>query len=308
MVKLARFVEGTFLALALLSAPARAEDQIGRAPASAGRAGKEVPDVPGGDIFGFTSPTDTGKPGDLAYSNENDGRIGKGQGVYGALDSKFAMAYTFADNWWLAGGFFTALHQSSHVTGLPDVDRIGFDGVSIELMHRIIERSSSNPIAATVSVEPRWGQIDSVTGLPSTSVGSTFKFFTDYVVIPDKLYWGGNLRYTIESAQDPLNHRQSTLSAQLLSSTAMTWQASPSLFFGGEIRLFLLSSNWALSHETGRALYIGPTMLWKVTDKVALNITFQPQVYGRSASHPGIALDLDNFERAQFRARLEVAF
>jgi hypothetical protein len=94
----------------------------------------------------------------------------------------------------------------------------------------------------------------------------------------------------------------------MLSSMAITWRASSSLFFGGEARLFTLSSNWTLSHEIGRALYLGPTMLWKATDKVALNVTFQPQVYGRSASNPGMRLDLDNFERAQFRAKLQVAF
>jgi hypothetical protein len=89
---------------------------------------------------------------------------------------------------------------------------------------------------------------------------------------------------------------------------AMTWQASPSLFFGGELRFFLVSNDWTLSHATGRALYLGPTMLWKITDKVALNVTFQPQLFGRSASDVGSGLDLDNFERAQFRARLQASF
>jgi hypothetical protein len=294
----ARLVRGAFVALVLLPASLRAED----------RAEKQVAEVPGEDIFGFTSPTDVGKPGELEYFNENDGRVGKREGTYGALDSRFALGYTFADNWWVAGAFFTAVNQSSHVASLPDVDRIGFDGLSIELMHRILERSSNNPFAVTLSVEPRWGQIDDVTGLPSASVGSEFKFFTDSVVIPDKLYWGGNLRYSVLGAQDPLAHGQSVFSAQLLSSTALTWQASSSLYFGGELRLFLLSDDWTLSHQTGRALYLGPTMLWKITDKIALNITFQPQLYGRSATNPGLALDLDNFERAQFRARLQVSF
>jgi hypothetical protein len=44
-----------------------------------------------------------GQAGDLEYFNENDGRVGKRRGTYGALDSKFALPYTFADDWWLAG-------------------------------------------------------------------------------------------------------------------------------------------------------------------------------------------------------------
>ena len=70
-----------------------------------------------------------------------------------------------------------------------------------------------------------------MTGLPSASAGSEFKLFTDSVVIPDKLYWGGNLQYSVVGAQDPLAHGQSVFSAQLLSSTALTWQASSSLYF-----------------------------------------------------------------------------
>ena len=55
-------------------------------------------------------------------------------------------------------------------------------------------------------------------------------------------------------------------------------------------------------------MYVGPTLLWKVTDKVAFNTTFQPQIAGRSTSNPGLRLDLDNFERVQFRAKLNIAF
>lgn len=49
-------------------------------------------------------------------------------------------------------------------------------------------------------------------------------------------------------------------------------------------------------------------MLWKVSEKVAFNTTFQPQVAGRSITNSNLHLDLDNFERAQFRAKLAVSF
>jgi hypothetical protein len=291
----------------LLALPVRAEDQASRA-AAGGQAEKAVPDVPGDDIFGFTSPTDPGKPGELNYFNENDGRVGKRDGTYGALDSRFAGTYTFAENWYVAGSFFTALNHSAHVTGLTDVDRFGFDGLSLELMHRIVERSANNPFAVTLDVEPRWGLIDSVTGLGSNSFGSEFKFYIDAVVVPDKLYWGGNLQYTVQSSQPSFAQGQSFTSAQLMSSMALTWQATSSLFLGGEVRHFILADDLALAHPMGRALYLGPTLLWKPTEKIAINVTFQPQVYGRSADNPGRTLDLDNFERAQFRARVEVGF
>ena len=38
--------------------------------------GAELPDVPGDSIFGFTDPTDVGKPGDTAVSFENTALTG----------------------------------------------------------------------------------------------------------------------------------------------------------------------------------------------------------------------------------------
>lgn len=50
-----------------------------------------------------------------------------------------------------------------------------------------------------------------------------------------------------------------------------------------------------------RAVFAGPTFLGKIDKNVAVNVTFQPQVWGRSEANPGFGLDLDNFERARFR-------
>ena len=264
--------------------------------------------VPGDDIFGFSNTSDPGNPGDLQYFNENDGRLGKRDGTYGALNSKFALGYTFAPNWWIGGAFFTAFNKTGSVTDLPNVDHLNFDGLSVELLHRIIERSQSNPFGVTLSVEPRWSRTDAVTGLSSQSYQSTFKLFMDAPITPGALYWDGNLQLTLQNAQDPMNVASWLPSSQLLASTAVTYQPLPNVFMGAEARYFTLSDNYTLSHEIGRALYLGPTFLWKITDKVALNATLQPQVYGHSRANPARSLDLDNFERAQFRAKLVVAF
>jgi hypothetical protein len=278
------------------------------AKAAAPAAEADAPQVPGDDIFGFSNTTDPGNKGDLQYFNENDGRAGKRDGSYGALNSKFAIGYTFADNWWVGGALFSAYNQASNVTGIANVDHLRFDGASVELLHRIIERSASNPFAMTLSVEPRWSLNDGVTGLPSQAYQSTFKIFMDAPVLADTIYWGGNIQYTIQTAQDPINIGQHLASSQLMLSSALTWQAGSNFFFGGEARFFTLSDNYTLSHEVGRALYIGPAALWKATDKIAFNVTYQPQVYGRSSTSPNQSLDLDNFERAQFRAKLNVNF
>ena len=288
------------LVLLLAAAPASAAD--------AAKAGATVPTVPGDEIFGFTTATDPGNPGDVILFNENDGRFGKRQGSYFALDQKLALGYTFAPDWWIGGGLFDAINQTSGVAGLPDVSQLRFDGASIELEHRVISRTATNPFAVSLDVEPRWGRVDGVTGLPSQNFGATFKMFVDAPITPDKFYWAGNILATFQNAQVPGNTSQWSPSSQLELSTALTWKVSDTLFVGAEARYFSLSDNSKFSHEIGRALYVGPTLWWKITDKIAFNTTLQPQIYGRSAASPGQALDLDDFERAQFRAKFVVSF
>lgn len=283
---------------------------LGATPAFAADAPKAaaVPTVPGDEIFGFTTASDPGNPGDIILFNENDGRFGKRQGSYFALNPKYAVGYTFAPDWWVGLGGFAAINQTNGVAGLPDVSQLRFDGASIELEHRVISRTASNPFAVSLDVEPRWGRVDGVTGLPSENYGATFKLFVDAPITPDKLYWAGNILTTFQNAQVPGNTSQWAPSSQLELSTALTWKASDTLFVGAEARYFSLSDNAKLSHEIGRALYVGPTLWWKITDKIAFNTTLQPQIYGRSIASPGQALDLDDFERAQFRAKFVVSF
>src|SRR5208283_5098661 len=128
--------------------PAFAADPISDIGSRTGRQSspaKEVSQVPGDDIFGFTSPTDVGKPGDSGFVNENDGRFWKRQGTYVALNTKYEFSRTVADGWWMAGSLFGAYYHSQDVIGLVDVNHIDFDGLSFEIEHRMVERSASQP-------------------------------------------------------------------------------------------------------------------------------------------------------------------
>jgi len=105
-----------------------------------------------------------------------------------------------------------------------------------------------------------------------------------------------------------MDRRQWLSSSTIVVSTAIAYQVSPKFFVGAETRYHGSYSTILPTREVGYAVYVGPTMLWKITDKVAFNTTFQPQVAGRSTANPGLRLDLDNFEKAQFRAKVVVAF
>jgi hypothetical protein len=270
--------------------------------------GKEVAQVPGDAIFGFTSPTDVGKPGDIGFANENDGRFGKRQGTYGELNAKYEFSRTVADGWWMAGSLFGAYYRVHDVTDLVDVNHLDFNGLSFELEYRLIERSFGQPFAVSISVEPSWGRLDYVAGLPSNSYGAALKIFVDAVFAPEKLYWAANLIWIPQRAEDPINTNHWLNSSGTSLSTALTYQISEQLFAGVEVRYLSAFSTILPNDNIGNALYVGPTMLWKVNGKIAVNLTFQPQIAGHSAANRNLNLDLDNFERAEFRAKLAIGF
>ncbi len=271
-------------------------------------AADSIPQVPNDDIFGFTTPTDIGKAGDTNFANENDGRFGKRAGGYRALDSKLEFSRTLPGDWWIAGSLFSAHNRAQDVPGLMNVDHFAFDGLSFEIEHRILARSVNNPFAASISVEPRWGRVDPVSGRLANSVGAAFKLFVDAVVLPDKLFWAVNLIWAPQSAQNQNNRDRWMGSSTTLASTALTYRISNQLFAGVEgCYMSAYEGAWP-THSLGNAFYLGPTALWRITDKISFNTTFQPQVFGRSKLNPNQDLDLDNFERAQFRAKLAVTF
>ncbi|NDA48314.1 MAG: hypothetical protein EBY21_13795, partial [Alphaproteobacteria bacterium] len=70
----ARGAAFAFSALLALANPTFAADLKAPKAKSAPPIEANVADVPGDDIFGFTSPSDIGKPGDSGLALENDGR------------------------------------------------------------------------------------------------------------------------------------------------------------------------------------------------------------------------------------------
>jgi len=284
-----------------------------RAQASSGKDngnqhGAGIAEVPGEDIFGFTSATDVGDKGDLGFANELNGFRGKREGSYRWLSNKMELGYTFAENWWIAGSAFISHNRIHGVPDLPERDATAFEGLSFEIKHRVVERSESNPFAVTLSIEPfrSWIDIADGTGVRTDGYGAAFKFLADAVIVPNRVYFGFNAAWAPIRQQLP-DDRSVWLEGSATSlSTALTIQPIRNLFVGAEVRQLVNYGGTFFDERVGYAYYLGPTLLWKITDKIAFNATWQPQIYGRSAGNPDQRYDLDNFERAQFRFKLAV--
>ena len=265
-----------------------------------------VPEVPGDQIFGFTSPTDVGKVGEKGFATEVDGRLTKRDGSYNGFNTKSEFGYTFAENWWIGGSFFGGWDRIKGVTGFQDVNNGGFDGLSFELQYLFLKRSAGNPFAAAFAIEPRWARFDPITGLRSEAINASVKLLVDAVIVPDRVFWAANFNWVPQTAQNDKDRRFWIGTSTSLVSTALTFQLSDMLFVGVEARHLGQYDTGTMGERLGYAVYVGPTLAWKMTDKIVFNATWQPQVSGRSSSHPNLRYDLDNFERTQFRAKISM--
>ena len=264
-------------------------------------------EIPGGDIFGFTNPTDVGSPGDRGIAFELSNRAGKRGGSYWSPTLKTQFSFTPEENVAVALSPWVTAHRIRDVPSLEDRTATRFDGFSGEVSYRFVERTPTNPVAATVSMEPRVARVDAVTGEQVRSYGNEVKLFVDAVLVPGRLYGAVNINYAFGTQRGLRPDDRWTDSSGTAVSGALTYQFSERFFAGVESRWLTSFSGAALNEQMGWGVFAGPTMLVKVTDTAALNLAWTPQVSGRAAGTSD-SPDLDNFERHQFRAKFATSF
>lgn len=219
---------------------------------------------------------------------------------------KIEQGYAIAENLWVAFSPFISQFRVRDVPGLDDVNRTRFDGLSTEVIWRFLPRTSSG-LAASFSVEPRWAQLDGVTGAGVNALSAEFKFYIDQVLIPDQLYAALNLNYQPGSQQAFAAGSPWTASSQTNISAGLTYQINPQAFIGAEIRYLAAFDGAYLNRALGTALFLGPNFTVKFNDKTAFNVGWTPQIWGK-ATGAGGQLDLVNFERHQLRAKFAATF
>lgn len=270
-----------------------------------------APEAPGaieipGDIFGFTSATDTGAVGDKGVGLENDFAFGARSGRYFLMTQKLELGYTFAENWSIAGSVFGAYHNIRNVpTIAANTSGYRFDGLSFEVRHRILERTATQPFAITLAAEPRWARYDGEGGR-GDALGVEFKFQTD-APITDRLFWAANANFATAGQEDRFTNRWSSASGSVVSTALAYSLMDGKVFIGGEIRWLQAYEDTFFGKRTDYGVYIGPTLQAKVADNVSFNVTVQPQIAGRVSGVPR-NLDLDPFDRSLARFKIAVGF
>lgn len=283
-----------------------------------------TPDVSGGDIFGFVSPTDIGDPCGFAYAAEITGRAGKRDGRYVTATRKSQFTYTYSEQLSFAASPFVSAFSWSDVlvnrglllTSGIGVDRaslstIDFDGLSTEASWRVLSRSVDQPLAITLSAEPRWFRRDAITGYRVEGRQIELKLFAD-IALGERSFAAMNATYVFGTQRLDISGAELQRGSAYGVTSALTWQAFKSetdivqgVFVGAEARYFGGYSGLTLNFMVGEALFAGATLALAFRGGSMLNLVWSPQLFGRghppSASGP---LDLDTFERHQFRIKL----
>jgi hypothetical protein len=290
---------------ALLLIPAQAIAQTApAAPAS-------VPSIPGGDIFGFTSSSDTGSPGDRGVAFETTSRFSRDSGSYWFTTLKTQFATTLAPNLSVAFSPFTTFMsiQNSALYN-PANGRTEFDGFSGEATWRFLERGPSG-IAAALSIEPRWARVDGNAGGRVEAWSAEMKLFVDAVLIQDRLFAAMNINYapgtTRTDAGDGTGFGGWVAGSSTNISFALATPVNDRITIGLETRFLGAFTGSFLNNIVGNAVFVGPNALFKLTDNASLNVAWTPQVSGNAVGVPG-RNDLTNFERHQLRVKLAVSF
>jgi len=247
---------------------------------------KEVLDTE--HIFGFTEGAYIGERGEKEIENTAVERFGKSRG-YSFFENETAFRSVIPDNIRFSFGTNLDGYAIQDGSGLPQRTGGGFDGVIGEVRWQPLERSKSFPLDLTFSFSPEWRRVDDATGEEANTYSGQAAILAVAAIDPDKLFVGFNFIYepAVTRVSDGWQNNSS-----LEVSLAASYAIAPNIFAGAEVRHLNGSEQGLFSSH---ALYIGPSLYAKLSDTLAVKVTWSEQ----TPDGPAGRLDLENFERHQ---------
>jgi hypothetical protein len=250
-------------------------------------------------MFGFMIGTDVGNVGEREFQSQTTGRFSRNGGSYRAIEQEFELEFVPVKNFRVELGSTFASHDLAGVAGLQDRRQLSWQGVSVDLRYRFLDRDAA-PFGLTVAVEGHANRVDETTAAVVRSYGTEFALAFDRELVPNVAVAALNLIYQPEWTRlvgTGTAEQESTIGAAL----GVMVQARPGFFLGGEARYLRQYEGIGLEEFAGQALFMGPTAYFQLSKRSRLTAAWSVQAWGRPAgSHA--ALDLVNFER--HRARL----
>lgn len=259
------------------------------------------PATPGVDtehLFGVTEGSDIGKAKETEIEFEPSVRLGKRAGAYAAGSTGFAVKYGVTDAIRVAPTVRFGTHAIGDVPGLGNLNELSFESVSVDTRVRLANWRTA-PFGLTLSFAPSYARIDALSGTATDQYGFAMTALIDKELIPNALYGAINVGYS-----PTWSHADPTSAVKLAG--ALSVPVAPGWFLAGEARYERLYDGVGLDTFAGQSLFVGPSALVQVSKNTLLTVAWNAQVSGHAVGDPR-ALDLVNFERQQFFARLAVS-
>ena len=256
-------------------------------------------------LFGFMIGTDVGNVGEREFQTQTTGRFARSGGNYRAIGQELELEFVPVKNFRAELGTTFASHYIRGVPGLEDRRQLSWEGVSVDLRYRFLDRDAA-PFGFTFAVESRANRIDETTAAVARSYGTEFTLAFDREVIPNVAVAALNLLYQPEWARfvgAGAAEQESTIGAAL----GLMVQTRPGFFLGGEVRYLRQYEGIGLREFAGEALFVGPTAYFQLSPRSRLTAAWSVQAWGRPAGS-NAALDLVNFERHHARLIFGVNF
>jgi len=256
-------------------------------------------------LFGFMIGTDVGNVGEREFQSRTTGRFGKDGSRYRTINQEFELEFVPVKDFRVEIGSAFAGHDIRAVPGLDDRWQLAWQGASIDLRYRFLNRESA-PFGLTFAVETQLNRIDEVSGAAVRNFETEFRLALDRELIPNHVLVALNLIYQPEWTRVLATggaEQEATIGAAL---GAMV-RIRPDILVGGEARYLRRYEGIGLEEFSGQAFFVGPTAYFQLSPRSRLTAAWSVQAWGRPAGS-GAALDLVNFERHQARLVFGVNF
>lgn len=256
-------------------------------------------------LFGFMIGTNVGNVGEREFQSETTGRFGRSGGSYRAVGQEFELEFVPVRNFRLEVGSTFASHLISGVPGLDDQRRLSWQGGSIDLRYRFLDRETA-PFGVTFATEAHAHRVEETTAEAVRSFGTEFRLAFDRELVPNRVVAAFNLIYEPEWTRligTGAMERESTAGTAL----GVMAQLHPGILLGGEARYLRKYDGISLDKLAGQALFVGPTAYFQLSKSSRLTASWSVQAWGRPAGSTA-GHDLVNFERHQARLVFGVNF
>lgn len=253
-------------------------------------------------LFGFTQGSDIDHEGAVGIAVETVIGSGRRDGRYTAANAKLELSWAATKNLSLSGSLLGGYWNIANNPALPNTNAMRFRGLGGEVRWRWLDRTEQG-VGLTLHLEPSIAIADEVTGEAGFGFAFENKLIMDAELVKDRLWGAVNLVWDMERFRPWAQGAVAGEGSVGGITGALTARIAEGVFMGGEIRYLTAFDGLTFGKQVGRALYVGPTAYWRISDDAWLSLAWNIQIAGHENNEPR-RLDLTNFSRNVFRIKL----